>query len=192
MEKTKNLRQLIHQHRATFLEQGTMMRHEIEIQNLIGNLDQVVIAYEAKWGADRLHELVPDELRQKWFKQYDKLCVAITSSDLPQLEQLVPGTIRGYAMLEAAAAALGHVPYDPVFWEVQLPESYRTVRIVKNNADAAIVLKAGVETWTLEEIARVLDEKLRIYSQVKELWPDAKVTVVKSAFDFEKGDEINF
>jgi len=140
---TNSLRNLIHKNRKTFLEQATMSCHDLEIQQLIGNLDQVALSVEARWGCDRLPQIVNVPLRDKWQRQFDKLNAAIETNNLALLRDLVPGTIRAYAALEAAAIGEGHQPYDPVFWEVALPDRSTVVRIVKNDVDASIAKQAG-------------------------------------------------
>lgn len=188
MERSKNLRELIYKNRNFFLEQQTMPKHEIEIQNLIGNLDQVAVRYEAKWGCDRLHELVDDELRQKWLRQYDRLCEAISNNDYPVLQDLVPGTIRGYAALEAAALFLGHSPNKPEVWDIAIPDSDRILRVCKCLSDCPQVAQEGHDVWSLEEIANFIGANGRLVNRVKEVFPGA--VVEKQPFDFKKGDEI--
>lgn len=184
----KNLRRLIHKNRSNFLEQQIMSKDNLEIQNLIGTLDEVAVRYEAKWGADRLHKLVGAEMQEKWFRQYDKLCDAINDNNILAIRDLVPGTIRAYAAMEAKALELGAAPNKPEVWDIAMLSSDRVLRVCKCLADASQVSQEGHDVWALEEIANFISANGRLVSKVKEVFPGA--VIEKPPFDFKKGDEL--
>lgn len=161
---------------------------DFDIARLVDKFDQTMFAYEAKWGVDKLQELAPPKLAQKWRAHMIKLNDAIIGRDATSLEKLVDGAARGMKLLEQTAIDAGHNPHDPEYYETRCGEGL-IFRIYKNNYDAAADTTQNVQKWTLQEVARVLSEKHTLINVVKDIFPEAKVTEVE-AFDFEKGDNV--
>ena len=118
------------------------------INQLMYGLDLVRHRADIKWGVDRLISLAPDEMAGKWKSQVAKLNDAIMAGDVPAVEELVAGSIRGYAALERSAVASGHLPMAPEIIEIKVEGVvYRIVAPGSVATDANSV--------TLEELVRV-------------------------------------
>lgn len=185
------MRNIIKKNKIGWPEMDSLSGTDFEMQRWIQKLDTVCNEYESRWGVSRLQTLVPYDLAQKWKAQTEKLNAAIMSSNLYDMPELVEGTIRGYAALEAAAIAQGHKPHDaPLCWTTALG-SGKTLAIVRHNKDASLLadLKRDhpdVVVWTLEEIANIIEKDHVLVNVVKgeKPLPDIK------AFDFTKGDKL--
>lgn len=151
-------------------EEMTMDEITFEIRRWVDKLDQVSIDYEARWGCGRLPLLASPDMALKWDRQWRKLDDAIIGRNLHLVRDLVEGCIRAWAALESAALAAGHKPIAPESWEVRHPDSGAVYRIVKTNYDARAPAIPGVITYSLEEVARILEAQ-------------QLVNVVKGTFD---------
>lgn len=156
-----------------------------EIRRWIDQLDQVSIDYEARWGCGRLPLLAHPDIAAKWDRQWRKLDDAIIDRNLHLVRDLVQGCIRAWAALENNALVAGHKPIAPESWEVRHPESGAVYRIVKTNYDAHAPAASGAITYSLEEIARIL-EASQLVNVVKNTFQGA---TVKSVF---KEDDMPF
>ena len=163
---------------------------DFAIQKQIEMLDNVALDYEARWGVGTLPTLAAPDMQNKWQRQMEKLNDAIQSSNLSDVTALVQGTIRGYKALEDHVTALGHSPARPETWEVRHPESGRVYRICKNNIDASRATEKGVVTYTLEEIARILESHQLVNVLKANMHDAAKITNTKPAMDWQRGDEV--
>jgi hypothetical protein len=161
---------------------------EYEINRWINKLDEVAITYTARWGISRLERLVNPALQAKWEQQLAKLDDAIQRRDLAQVRDLADGTIRGYRALEVAAVAEGHKPNPVDQWDVRSPDTGRCYRICKTVTDARAAGDHGTGTYSLDEIARILD-KLDLSLRNPIIAPAAPQNPAKP-FDWKKGDEL--
>jgi len=165
---------------------------DFEINRWLQKLDEKAVEVRAKWGEGNLESLVSSELALKWDTQKRKLNAAIQAGSVEEVTQLVDGTIRGYDLLEKEALANGHKPNNPETWDFIHPESKRKYRIVKTLTDARSASEEGVCTYTLDEVARILESK-QLVAQVKEIFPDSNIEKVSQKdFDWKEGDDIPF
>jgi hypothetical protein len=151
-------------------------------------LEQIDIAYSAKWGVDKLPRLVTSALADKWKAQNLKLAAAIRNKDHKAVIDLVNGYQRGYEALEVEAMRLGHVPAVPDVWDVS-HDNGRVYRIVKNDIDAIRCMEDGVCVYTIKEVARIL-EGAQLVNHVKDVFQGAKV--VKVVADINPVEELPF
>lgn len=163
---------------------------DYKIHRWLQRLDTVAVEYESRWGVARLHKLVPFEVAQKWDTQQAKLNAAIESGNLFDMPELVEGTIRGYAYLEAEAIKQGHKPHDaPLAWTVAMP-SGKTLAIVRHEKDFALFKDASrqfgdVVVWTIDQIANIIEKEHTLVNVVK---PNT-VKKALEPFDFAKGGD---
>ena len=102
-------------------------------QSHISRMDLIVHASEIRWGMMfRLKHLVPDELAEKFTRQWRALGDATMDKRYEDMVSLSDGVIRGMWALEAAAMDAGHVPED------LLPIGVETPRVVHEDAPSAI------------------------------------------------------
>ena len=166
------------------------------IQDALIKHDFVVNEYEAKWGIDRLQELVSTEMRDRFYQQREKLNAAIDNNDGKQTQHEVEVMCRAYVALEREAVAAGHKPLTGEHWETPLPDG-RVLAITRNFAEAGKVAKDNRDlvVYSIEEIANILaaHEKKAFdrINEVKSLFPGAAVTSLRKK-DEIIDDEIPF
>jgi len=185
------MRKMIKENKTGWPMSDNITPNEYYINQFLDKLDTKASEVESRWGVSRLERLVSFETAQKWKRQMDKLNKAISENDVFTMPDLVNGTIKGYEAMEVEVIAQGHKPHDaPVAWTVGLP-SGKTLAIVRHDKDASLIndLKRNhgdVVVWTLDEIARVIDEKHVLVNVIKETKPMVEI----NPFDFTKGDQL--
>lgn len=174
---------------AEIFPEQSLSPEQLQINFHILALDDVARKFEAVWGAGRLPTLVSPETRLKWKTQIEKLRTAILANDLPAVVELAAGTMRGWTALEAQALRGGHRPIAPDVWEVRHPDSGQIYRITRNLNEARAQAAPGTVTYTLEEVACILETR-QLVNQPKEARPLR--SCVPFGYDWANGDEIPF
>ena len=182
--------------------QQAMAPEHYKKRYLTEGLDHLAKQMETKWGVDRLPLLVSDQLRAAFYQQKDLLDEALTSGDLALIDIQVGGMKRAWEALDQAATQSGQPILSADIWEVKLPVSGRVVAFVKTSAEAQAIARPDLETWTVSEIAQLIDGMDENVRAVKQLFPGAEVTAItkketpsqtdEKPFDWSKGDEIPF
>ncbi|MCB9984069.1 MAG: hypothetical protein H6864_00070 [Micavibrio sp.] len=182
--------------------QQAMAPDHYKKRSLTEGLDHLAKQMETKWGVDRLPLLVSDQLRAAFYQQKDLLDEALTSGDLALIDIQVGGMKRAWEALDQAATQSGQPILSADIWEVKLPVSGRVVAFVKTSAEAQAIARPDLETWTVSEIAQLIDGMDENVRAVKQLFPGAEVTAItkketpsqtdEKPFDWSKGDEIPF
>lgn len=171
-------------------------------RSLTEGLDHLAAEMERKWGVDRLPLLVSEQLRAAFYRQQDLLNDALVSGDLTLIDIQACGMKRAWQALDQAAAQAGQQPLSADVWEVKLPNSGKVVAVVRTSAEAHLIAGPDRETWTLAEIARLIDGLDGKVAEIKRVFPGAQITDIhktetpeprtKDAFDWSKGDDIPF
>mgnify|MGYP001562563774 CR=1 FL=1 len=143
--------------RAGALESMAFSMAQSTINQVVMKLDLVRHRMTLKWGFNRLHELASPELQNKWSSHMKQLEDAMIAENVPLVEELVDGGCRGWAALERAAEATGHIPFEPMVWEVVVGET--VYQVVRSNEDAAAIASRS----TPERPVVVLEELVRVY-----------------------------
>jgi hypothetical protein len=185
------MRTIIKQNKADWIDRNAMTPTQYAIQQWLDKFDKHLVEVESRWGVDRLHKLVSQDMVAKWSRQMDKLNAAIQSDNLDLMPDLVNGAIRGCGVMEAQAKAAGHSPHDaPLCWTVATPKG-RTLAIVRHGDDAALLQGNGqnILIYTIEEIAAIIDGHQLVDKLAKD---KTTLSVNSDDFDFTKGDEIIF
>lgn len=182
--------------------QQAMAPDHYKKRSLTDGLDHLAKQMETKWGVDRLPLLVSDQLRAAFYQQKDLLDEALTSGDLALIDIQVGGMKRAWEALDQAATQSGQPFLSADIWEVKLPVSGRVVAFVKTSAEAQAIARPDLETWTVSEIAQLIDGMDENVRAVKQLFPGAEITAItkketpsqtdEKPFDWSKGDEIPF
>ncbi len=150
---------------------------------ILGPLDAVAVAMERKWGVGRLETLVPEDWAERFQSAAQKLNAAIAGLDLAAIRERAEIMRRGWLKLDELATAAGHEPWQQAdVWEVRAPGG-RVYAIVRSDMDRRnTAQKDGVATFTLAEVARILEawDRDGQVSIIKASFPDA--TVVKAGF----------
>ena len=166
------------------------------MQSALMDHDRDMHEVESVWGVDRLPYLVGEALRLKFWKAQEQLNLAIRSNDAESVADRAANVRRGLAMLVKAAQEAGERPLDAEVWECTMPSGTGVLRLVRAFPEHAAILehREGVVTWTLEEVARVI-EGLQLVNSVKTEVPAAYVAAVTGKVDVSKGepdDELPF
>lgn len=171
-------------------------------RSLTEGLDHLAGEMERKWGVDLLPLLVSEQLRAAFYRQQDLLNDALGSGDLTLIDIQAGGMKRAWQALDQAAAQAGQTPLSADVWEVKLPKSGKIVAIVRTSAEAHLVAGLDRETWTLAEVAHLIDGLDGKVAEIKRVFPGAEITAIhktetpeirtKESFDWAKGDDIPF
>lgn len=167
-----------------------------KIENAITEYDRVVSGYEERWGHDRLPNLVDMDLRDRFWKQMDKLNAAISSNNAIDVEHQVQVTLRGYAALEKKAREMGGKELTGIAWTATSHDGTRTVAVVQDIHEIAGVKKTmpDADVFSVSEVANILaawKDKNQLAMEVKEVFPGAHVTNITPTGEL-LDDEIPF
>ena len=145
------------------------------IQSVIDGVDAIAVEMENKWGRGRLRLLVDTDLRIRFDEQRKLLNEAIWDVNCGAVDREAAAMIRGWKVLDQAAADAGASPLAPVVWETQKSDG-TVIALVRTNAEASAVVAEGryVEVWTIDEVAR-LSEATEIVAEVKKVFPGSKI-----------------
>lgn len=187
---------------ALHTAQQAMAPDHYKKRSLTEGLDYLAREMEIKWGVDRLPLLVSDQMRAAFYRQKDLLDEALQSGDLTLIDIQVGGMKRAWQALDQEATRSQQAVLSADIWEVRLPVSGRVVAIVKTSAEAHAIARPDLETWTVTEIAQLIDGMDENVTKIKQLFPGAEVTAITKKvtpsqqqdkpFDWSKGDDIPF
>ena len=93
-----------------------------KVQSAVLEYDKAATEYENRWGVDRLPELAPPELRERFYQQVYLMNQAISAVDWREVEHQCAVTLRGYAALEKAALDAGNKPLEAKCWQAAMPD----------------------------------------------------------------------
>lgn len=166
---------------------------ENAINELVHQLDEVAIRYEAVWGVYKLESLATGALSEKVQSQVDKLNDAISACDVVVVRDLVSGCIRMYEALEKNAIALGHKPCHPDYWEINVGS--KIYRVVKSVSDARSLHRPnsdkGVFIVTLEELVRMYEHKGSAFLETVTKGRKELEGLPVADINWEKGDSLD-
>ena len=166
-----------------------------KIQNYLTEYDRVVSEYERRWGIERLPLLVSPELRDRFWQQIDKLNDAIHRDAPNDVEHHVAVTLRAYAALEKEAIAMGGVEIGDDVWTAEVDG--KVVAVVRDVHAVGGIKKEMPDAlvYCVQEVAAILakwSEQNKLVADVKDVFPGAVVTDVKSTMKDKLDDDIPF
>jgi len=159
------------------------------IQSALMDHDREMHEVEKTWGVDRLPYLVSDDMRLKFWKAQEQLNEAIRANDGDRVADRAANVRRGLEMLVKAAEKAAECPLATEVWECAMPGGTGVLRLVRAFPEhsARLEPRDGVVTWTLEEVARVL-EGMELVNVVKDQIPGAYVHAVTRKIDTTQGE----
>jgi hypothetical protein len=179
------------------LARDPMAPLQLVTKAILDGLDETARQMEQKWGVGRLRLLMDDALRAKFDAQKAKLDAAIASDQEVYIRAQAEGMRRAWQALDRAAAEAGAQSLAPEVWECVLPASGEVVSIVRTEAEAHHVARAG-EVWTLAEVGVLIERMGDQVRQVRRIFPGSAVVDVRPRepppppIDWERGDELPF
>jgi len=160
---------------------------EIECDYGIAPLDRVAIEMDAKWGVDKLPELVSVETAARYGKAMAHLNECIQASDPAKCAAAAQNCIKGLNVMDAEATAAGKPQATGEFWEYAIPETDGRAAlhfgILKDGLEwqAAKAARPDLTFFTMREVAIALQMKIAtpLVMEVKDHFPGATVTNIK-------------
>ena len=134
----------------------------IRMQAVADGVDEVAVAMERKWGVDRLRRLVSDDLRERFDRQARKWNEALYKYNLPEIEKHGTAMRKGWQILDRVAEQPGAEDLNPHVWEAVSP-SGKVIALVPDEAHARAAAETSdgrwIEVWTIQEIARLIEQE---------------------------------
>ena len=153
-----------------------------KVRSAIIELDKIVSDMEARWGIDRLPELIDEQLRERFNLQLDRLNKAIDMDVGVEVKTEAEAMARAYQHIEKVAIANGHKELTGEFWQAPMPDG-RVVAITQNFEEQNKVSKQYPDmlVYSVQEVANILanwkDHEVAVMT--KHLFPGAEVTAVR-------------
>lgn len=119
MESKKRPKRPVRQNKSDRLIHHGASKDEIRCDYALAPFDRMAWEMEHKWGVDRLVELVPPEMAEKFGAAMAKLNAAIDAQDPEEVSLRVGVCMRGMAAMDKAATEAGAQPASDDVWLVQ-------------------------------------------------------------------------
>jgi len=167
-----------------------------KVQSALIEFDRAVTDIEDRWGVDRLPELVDHNLREKFYKQRERLDAAIQSDVGTEVQREAEVMLKGYKHLIKAAEVNGFAELTGEVWEAQMPDG-RVLAVAKtiDEANKAARDNRDMVVYSIDEMARVLCgwEEFKLATMAKHTFPGAEVVEIRERNTEElKDDELPF
>jgi len=107
------------QRKADRVLHSGVTQEEIRCDYAVAPFDHMAHAMDRKWGVDRLVELVPPEMAERYGAAMAKLNAAIDAADPEQVSLRAGVCMRGMAAMDQAATEAGAEPASQDVWLVQ-------------------------------------------------------------------------
>lgn len=176
-----------------------MKMNEIQYQRIcvaLGDHDAFVRDVEAEWGMDRLPDIVPEDLRERFFKQCQRFADAVDRNDGKEVQHQVEVMKRAYNALIDAAKKAGHQPLTGEHWTTKLADG-KTLAVTQDRYEAGKVARdnPGFIVYSMEEIAHMISVKQKPLTdrvnKIKSEFPGAHISSI-TPVDAPLDDEIPF
>ena len=165
--------------------------NQIRADLSLAPFDNAVREMDAKWGVDRLPELVSVESADKWGKAMAGLNSAIDAEDPDKVKFWVEVCLRGLKAMDEEAIKSGHPISDPMIWEHEYEGTVYGIIEDHREWPAAYAKRPGIAIHTMREVAIALHaHRNGLVDAVKLSFPGAQVTAIRRGEDLE--DDIDF
>ena len=165
--------------------------NQIRADLSLAPFDNAVREMDAKWGVDRLPELVSVESADKWGKAMAGLNSAIDAEDPDKVKFWVEVCLRGLKAMDEEAIKSGHPISDPMIWEYEYEGTVYGIIEDHREWPAAYAKRPGIAIHTMREVAIALHaHRNGLVDSVKLSFPGAEVTAIRRGEDLE--DDIDF
>lgn len=119
MESKKRPKRPVRQRKSDRILHSGVTQEEIRCDYALAPFDHMAHQMDLKWGVDRLTELVPPEMAEKYGSAMAKLNAAIEAQDPEQVSLRAGVCIRGMQAMDLAATQSGAEPASEDVWLVQ-------------------------------------------------------------------------
>ncbi len=148
---------------------------EIKCHMALGPFDTMARAMDAKWGMNRLPDLVSPEMNQRWAQALINLNAAIRADDPELTAARVAACLRGFAAMDREAETAGHQPIPPAAQEIEVGGKLCAVLWDEAQWPAYAALRPGVRTYSPREVANALDAYGGTVAAIKDAFPGAQI-----------------
>lgn len=171
---------------------------ECAMDHAVAVFDREAVAMDAKWGTDRLSDLVSPDTAAKWGTTLANLNTALQGDSVEDVVACVESARRGLVFMDAEATRLGHKPATGDFWEYAIgPFRFG---ILRDGAEwrTAKAKRPDLAFFTMQEVGTALQRFMECdsFEKVKEQFPNAKVVELtpkeKTPLERQLNDEIPF
>ena len=170
-------------HAADRLINSSLTAAEIACDYAVAPFDRACRDMEAKWGIDRLPELVSTETAEKWGRALAGLNEAIDAADAEQVKAWAEVGIRGLAAMNAEAESRGARPADPQIWEYEYNGLKFGIFADGANWQAAKRARPDLALFSMQEVAAALlarMEELPTVAEALKQFEGAQIASVKT------------
>ena len=165
--------------------------NEVQCDLALGPFDRMARETDARWGVDRLPELVSPETARRWGVAMANLNAAIEANDPDMTVARVNACLRGFAAMDAEATAAGHQPIPPAAQEIEVDGKLSAVLWDADQWPAYAALRPGVRIYTPREVANALAAYGGTVAAIKDAFPGASIAYRKpTPLEAELEDEI--
>ena len=165
---------------------------EVACDFALGPFDTAARDMERKWGINRLEGLVPPAMAAKYGLALGHMNACIFATNPTDTAAAAANCIKGLAAMDAAATAAGHQPIPPTAQEIEVNGVLSAVLWDGNQWPVYAALRPGVRTYTPQEVANALAAYGQTVAAVKDAFPGARVTAVRSPLAQALDDDIPF
>lgn len=168
---------------------------EIRCDHALAPFDRAAREMERLWGVDRLPELVSPATAAKFGSAMAFLNDAINANDAQRCADASANCIKGLAVMDAEARALGHNPAPAEVWLYE-HDGHR-FGVIRETGDWTTLQDSlpGVTLYSMREIALAMasyKSALPTIAAVKAAFPGAQIARVRSDLERELDDELPF
>lgn len=158
----------------------------------LGPFDTAARNMERRWGVNRLEGLVSPETAARYGSAIGKLNAAMEANDPAEVATRAGVCIRGMAAMDAEATAAGHQPIPPAAQEIEVDGKLCAVMWDAAQWPVYAALRPGVRTYSPQEVANALAAYGGTVAAIKDAFPGATVTAVRSPLAQAIDDHIPF
>ena len=161
---------------------------------IVDGVDAVATMIEDRWGRGRLRLLVSDDLRTRFDAQQKSWNDSLWEYELAEVELQGAAMHRAWTALDNYALDAACKPLEPEVWETLLPDG-TVLALCRDNASASKALDNAdgrrIEVWSIDEVACFISNQREV-REIKQVFPGATVTDVRSTGHGDPNDEIPF
>jgi len=167
-------------------------KDEIVKDHAAAPFDRVAIEMERMWGVDCLPGLVSPVTAEKYGRAVAHLNDRINEGTPAEVAAAATNCIKGMTAMDAEARSLGRQPITPDVFEYEHEGHH--FGIVRDVTVAAIAeaQRPGITIYTMREVAIALHAARHAVSAVKDAFPGAAVTAIRSTIGEDIDDELPY
>jgi len=157
---------------------------DIRCDYALAPFDRLANEMDHKWGIDRLVELVPPEMAERYGSAMAKLNEAIDSGDAEQVTLRAGVCIRGLQAMDRKATELGAQPASDELWLVQADGQQFGLLRDDRGWQRALERHPGITLLTEREMVMAIEawqktQAAQMVLAVKDAFPGAAVQAAK-------------